>query len=113
MTHICILYSIPHIYYLRFPLLLTITLGTDLPHENNSLFVGIDPHAEITRLFTNTEMFYPPDSISFENMKKSGVVAFNEWYSIYHMNTFVFAFTSFVSSIIDVDDDDVYIFVCY
>ncbi len=30
--------------------------GTDLPHGDATLYVGIDPHAEITRTFTNAEM---------------------------------------------------------
>lgn len=30
--------------------------GTDLPHGDDTLYVGIDPHAEITRTFTNSEM---------------------------------------------------------
>ena len=30
--------------------------GIDLPHGDETLYVGIDPHAEITRTFTNTEM---------------------------------------------------------
>ena len=30
--------------------------GVDLVHDDDTLFVGIDPHAEITRLFTNAEM---------------------------------------------------------
>jgi hypothetical protein len=33
--------------------------GKDLPHGDKTLYVGIDPHAEITRIFTNVEMFYP------------------------------------------------------
>ena len=53
--------------------------GTDLPHGNNSLFIGIDPHAEITRTFTNSEMFFPPDSKTFEEMKLSGSEAFRLW----------------------------------
>lgn len=30
--------------------------GTDLPHGDRTLYIGIDPHAEVTRLFTNSEM---------------------------------------------------------
>ena len=30
--------------------------GTDLLHGDDTLYVGIDPHAEITRTFTNSEM---------------------------------------------------------
>lgn len=30
--------------------------GIDLPHGDDTLYVGIDPHAEITRSFTNDEM---------------------------------------------------------
>lgn len=31
-------------------------IGTDLLHGDATLYVGIDPHAEITRTFTYTEM---------------------------------------------------------
>jgi hypothetical protein len=33
--------------------------GENLPHGDQTLYVGIDPYAEITRSLTNTEMFYP------------------------------------------------------
>ena len=33
--------------------------GDDLLHGDDTLYVGIDPHAEITRTFTNSEMFFP------------------------------------------------------
>jgi hypothetical protein len=30
--------------------------GIDLPHGDSTLFIGVDPHAEITRTFTTSEM---------------------------------------------------------
>lgn len=30
--------------------------GEDLPHGDATLFIGIDPHAEVTRHFTNNQM---------------------------------------------------------
>ncbi len=30
--------------------------GEDLPHGDQTLFIGIDPHADVTRTFTNAEM---------------------------------------------------------
>jgi len=33
--------------------------GADLLYGDRTLFIGIDPHAEVTRSFTNAEMLYP------------------------------------------------------
>lgn len=41
-------------------LLHTFIIGTDLLHGDDTLYVGIDPHAEITRTFTYTEMVREP-----------------------------------------------------
>lgn len=43
------------------------------------MYIGIDPHAEITRTFTNTEMFFPPHDTLFQDMVLSGEQSFREW----------------------------------
>jgi hypothetical protein len=53
--------------------------GKCLPHGDDTLYVGIDPHAEITRTFTNTEMLYPPELETYEKMVETGYRAFLEW----------------------------------
>eukprot|EP01039_Chlorochromonas_danica_P008683 gene8683-9566_t len=53
--------------------------GEDLPHGDHTLFVGIDPHAEITRTFANDEMMYPPVGEAYEEMVRSGYLAFKQW----------------------------------
>ena len=53
--------------------------GHDLPHGDQTLYVGIDPHAEITRSLTNNEMFYPTVGREYEAMVKSGEDAFMNW----------------------------------
>lgn len=53
--------------------------GHDLPHGDQTLYVGIDPHAEITRSLTNNEMFYPTVGREYEAMVKSGEEAFMNW----------------------------------
>jgi hypothetical protein len=53
--------------------------GLDLPHGDRTLFVGIDPHAEITRLFTNNEMFFPAVDENYEKMVESGYIVTKNW----------------------------------
>lgn len=53
--------------------------GHDLPHGDETLYVGIDPHAEITRHFTNNEMLYPSTGKEYEDMVQSGYDAFMNW----------------------------------
>lgn len=53
--------------------------GENLPHGDHTLFVGIDPHAEITRTFANDEMMYPPVGEAYEEMVRSGYLAFKQW----------------------------------
>jgi len=53
--------------------------GTDLPHGDDTLFIGIDPHAEITRTFTNAQMFYPAVGAEYDEVALSGYNAFKEW----------------------------------
>lgn len=53
--------------------------GVDLPHGDDTLYVGIDPHAEITRHLTNNEMFYPTVGREYEAMVQSGHDAFMAW----------------------------------
>lgn len=47
--------------------------GTDLPHGDSTLFVGVDPHAEITRDLTVTQMLVPVLGKEFDDMVESGV----------------------------------------
>lgn len=53
--------------------------GRCLPHGDDTLYVGIDPHAEITRNFTNTEMLFPPTQEAYEKMVETGYDAFMQW----------------------------------
>ncbi|RYG70235.1 hypothetical protein EON64_00725 [archaeon] len=53
--------------------------GTALPHGDHTLYVGIDPHAEITRHFSNEEMMYPTVGQAYEDMVLSGYRAFQQW----------------------------------
>jgi hypothetical protein len=53
--------------------------GRDLPHGDETLYVGIDPHAEITRQFTNAEMIFPSVGEAFDRMVCSGYEAFTQW----------------------------------
>jgi len=49
--------------------------GYDLLHGDETLYIGIDPHAEITRSFTNSEMFYPAVGQAYDDMVESGYQA--------------------------------------
>ncbi len=53
--------------------------GLDLPHGDATLYVGIDPHAEITRTFTYAQMFFPATGQVYEDMVSSGYEAFSRW----------------------------------
>lgn len=53
--------------------------GTDLPHGDDTLYVGIDPHAEITRHFTNNQMLHPAVGKEYDEIVESGYKAFQEW----------------------------------
>jgi len=53
--------------------------GENLPHGDDTLYVGIDPHAEITREFTNAEMCFPSVGEDFNRMVESGYQAFKQW----------------------------------
>ena len=53
--------------------------GTDLPHGDQTLYVGIDPHAEITRTLTHNEMFYPSIGEEYEAMVQSGYDQLTAW----------------------------------
>eukprot|EP00601_Ochromonadales_sp_CCMP2298_P011376 CAMPEP_0173267174 /NCGR_PEP_ID=MMETSP1142-20121109/29618_1 /TAXON_ID=483371 /ORGANISM="non described non described, Strain CCMP2298" /LENGTH=152 /DNA_ID=CAMNT_0014203263 /DNA_START=174 /DNA_END=628 /DNA_ORIENTATION=- len=46
-------------------------LKLNLPHGDQTLYVGIDPFAEITRTLTNTEMFYPAVGKEYDDMVQS------------------------------------------
>lgn len=53
--------------------------GFDLPHGDDTLYVGIDPHAEITRTFTYSQMFFPATGEVYDEMVRSGYEAFSRW----------------------------------
>ena len=52
--------------------------GEDLQHGDKTLFIGIDAHADITRSFTNAQMFYPSVGKDYEDMWQSGYVSDND-----------------------------------
>ena len=51
--------------------------GADLPHGDSTLFIGIDPHAEITRDLTVAQMLVPVLGEEFDDMVESGSPIFN------------------------------------
>jgi hypothetical protein len=53
--------------------------GQDFLNGDYTLFIGIDPHAEITRTFTNAEMFYPAIGQEYDDMVTSGYHAMMNW----------------------------------
>lgn len=53
--------------------------GVHLPHGDDTLYVGIDPHAEITRHLTHNEMFYPSAGAEYDAMVKSGYEQMMRW----------------------------------
>lgn len=57
--------------------------GKDLPHGDDTLYIGIDPNAEVTRLFTNDQMMYPVIGREYEEVVKSGYDAFMVWNGTY------------------------------
>lgn len=53
--------------------------GTDFPEGDNTLFIGIDPNAEITRTFTNRQMLFPLIGEEYEDIARSGYDAMMKW----------------------------------
>ena len=53
--------------------------GTDFPHGNETLFVGIDPLAEIGRSLTYHQMLIPSEGQEYEDLVASGYSAFMNW----------------------------------
>lgn len=53
--------------------------GDDLLHGDSTLYIGIDPHAEITRTFTNAEMFFPAVGQAYEDMVETGYQAMTKF----------------------------------
>ena len=53
--------------------------GTDLPEGDNTLFIGIDPNAEITRTFTQRQMLFPLVGEEYEDIARSGYDAMMKW----------------------------------
>ena len=63
-------------------LLLTIIIsisGKDFPHGNETLFVGIDPLAEVTRELTFIQMFKPSYQDEYISLSHSGYIAYQQW----------------------------------
>lgn len=54
-VHIC-LKIFTYVYFYLITCTNFLLSGLDLPHGDETLYVGIDPHAEITRTFTYKEM---------------------------------------------------------
>jgi hypothetical protein len=46
--------------------------GHDLPHGDATLYVGIDPHAEITKELTNNQMLFPNVGEPYEELVQAG-----------------------------------------
>lgn len=53
--------------------------GPNLPHGDETLYVGIDPHAEITRTYTYPQMMLPAVGKEYDEMVRSGYEAFMKW----------------------------------
>jgi hypothetical protein len=53
--------------------------GWDLPHGDDTLYIGIDPFAEITRELTNGQMFWPSVGKDYDDMVTTGYEAFKAW----------------------------------
>ena len=53
--------------------------GTDLPEGDNTLFIGIDPNAEITRTFTNRQMLFPLVGEEYRDIAQTGYDAMMKW----------------------------------
>jgi hypothetical protein len=56
--------------------------GDDLAYGDATLYVGIDPHAEITRHFNYTQMFFPPQGQEYDDMVQTGYDATQKWLKI-------------------------------
>jgi hypothetical protein len=53
--------------------------GADFPHGDDTLFVGIDPLAEISRELTYKQMIVPSEGQEYEELVESGYQAFMAW----------------------------------
>ena len=53
--------------------------GEDLLHGDETLYVGIDPHAEIGCSLENNKMLYPLHDAAFEEVAKCGYDAMMSW----------------------------------
>ncbi len=60
--------------------------GYDLKHGDETLYVGIDPHAEITRHFDYSQMFFPPQGQDYTDIVDSGYEATVKWMGHGKMN---------------------------
>lgn len=53
--------------------------GHDLVHGNETLFIGIDPHADVTMELTNNQMLYPATGDNYDSLVKSGYETMMSW----------------------------------
>ena len=53
--------------------------GEILPHGDETLYVGISRHADITRKMTKEQLLQPPDAAQFSAMEQSGYDAMWAW----------------------------------
>lgn len=53
--------------------------GTDLPHGDDTLYIGIDPHAEVTRFLEYEQMMLPVVGDEFEHMVRAGYEEMMAW----------------------------------
>lgn len=53
--------------------------GTDLPEGDKTLFIGIDPNAEITRTFTPRQMLFPLVGEEYQDIARTGYDAMMKW----------------------------------
>jgi hypothetical protein len=53
--------------------------GSDLPEGDKTLFIGIDPNAEIIRTFTNRQMLFPLVGEEYQDIFRTGYDAMMKW----------------------------------
>mmetsp|Transcript_33349 Transcript_33349/g.33969 ORF Transcript_33349/g.33969 Transcript_33349/m.33969 type:complete len:400 (+) Transcript_33349:126-1325(+) len=53
--------------------------GADLIHGDNTLYVGIDPHAEVGRSLRNDQMLFPLYDEEYRQVVDSGYLAMKNW----------------------------------
>jgi hypothetical protein len=53
--------------------------GEELPEQDKTLYIGIDPNAEITRPLTNHQMFFPLVGEEYKEIAQSGYDIMMQW----------------------------------